>query len=129
MLNFPLLKKGKKMSKGLSELQKSILIMAYRNQELGHNYGFVKNRDVLIEIYKFPFHSPSTNTTSGTPQIFKRQEIGINLYQSGYASVVKSFGRLAKRGLAVRKGYHGIVLTEEGTKKAKVLIGNYQKGC
>lgn len=109
------------MGRGLSELQKSILIMAYRNQELGYNYGFVKNRDVLIEVYKFAFHLPSKTSTSGTPQIFNRQEIGINLYQSGYAAVVKSFGRLAKRGLAVRKYNHGIILSAEGMKKARVL--------
>jgi hypothetical protein len=105
------------MGKGLSELQKSILKIAYRDQER----GYVKNRDVLIEVYKFPFHSPSADTTSGTPQIFKRQEIGISRYRSASVSVVKAFNRLVGRGLAIRKYNHGIILTDEGAKKAEIL--------
>ena len=110
------------MGKGLSELQKSILKMAYRDR--GEGSGYVKNGSVLIEVYKFPFHSPSVYTTSGTPQIFKRQEIGICRYRSASVSVVKAFNRLVKRGLAVRKYNHGIVLTVEGSKVVKVLMKN-----
>ena len=107
------------MGKGLSELQKSILKMAYRDR--GEGSGYVKNGGVLIEVYGFPFHAPSAYTTSGTPQIFKRQEIGISRYRSASVSVVKAFNRLVKRGLAVRIYNHGIVLTPDGVKKAKVL--------
>jgi len=107
------------MGKGLSELQKFILIMAYRNRHRSFESGDVKNREVLIEVYKFPFHSPSANTSSGTPQIFKRQEIGICRYRSASVSVVKAFNRLVNRGLAIRKQNHGIILTEEGTKVRK----------
>ena len=107
------------MGKGLSELQKSILKMAYRNRGQRCECGDVKNRDVLIEVYKFPFHSPSADTSSGTPQIFKRQEIGICRYRSASVSVVKAFNRLVNRGLAIRKQNHGIILTEEGTKVRK----------
>ena len=110
------------MGKGLSELQKFILIMAYRNQDRGYESVYVKNRDVLIEVYKFPFHSPSANTSSGTPQIFKRQEIGISRYRSASVSVVKAFNRLVNRGLAIRKYNHGIILTDKGTKVAKTLV-------
>jgi hypothetical protein len=110
------------MGKGLSELQKSILKMAYRNR------GNVENKDVLIEFYKFPRHAPGPSHVSGTPQIFNRCEIGINRYRSASVSVVKAFNRLAKRGLAIREYNHGIVLTAEGTKKAKVLMKNYQNG-
>jgi hypothetical protein len=109
------------MGKGLSELQKSILRMAYQNRRGGYGSGDVKNREVLIEVYRFPFHSPSADTSSGTPQIFKRQEIGISRYRSASVSVAKAFNRLVKRGLAIRKYNHGIILTEEGTKKAEVL--------
>ena len=107
------------MGKGLSELQKSILIMAYRNRRGRYGAGDVKNREVLIEVYKFPFQSPSADTTSGTPQIFNRQEIGISRYRSASVSVVKAFNRLVNRGLAIRKQNHGIILTEEGTKVRK----------
>ena len=107
------------MGKGLSELQKSILKMAYRDR--GEGSGYVKNGGVLIEVYGFPFHAPSAYTTSGTPQIFKRQEIGISRYRSASVSVVKAFNRLVNRGLAIRKQNHGIILSAEGMKKAKVL--------
>jgi hypothetical protein len=104
------------MGKGLSELQKSILKMAYRDR------GNVENKDVLIEFYKFPKHAPGPSHVSGTPQIFSRHEIGISRYRSASVSVVKAFNRLVKRGLAVRNYNHGIILTEEGAKVAKTLV-------
>jgi hypothetical protein len=112
------------MGKGLSELQKSILKMALRNRNKRNGTGDVRNREVLIKFYGFPFHSPSINTTSGSPQIFRRTEIGISRYQSASVAVVKAFNRLAKRGFAIRKYNHGIILTEEGNEKAKVLSLN-----
>ena len=111
------------MSRGISGLQKSILKMALQNRIRRNGTVDVRNKEVLIKVYKFPFHSPSANTTSGSPQIFRRSEIGINQYRSASVSVVKSFNRLAKRGLAIRKYNRGIILTEEGSKKAKILFG------
>jgi hypothetical protein len=110
------------MGRGLSELQKKILIMAYRNGGRGYGAGDVKNTEILIEVYKFPSHPPSANTSSGTPQIFRRNEIGIRKYRSASVSVVKSFNRLIGRGLAVRKYNQGIILTAKGTKTAKNLL-------
>jgi hypothetical protein len=104
------------MGKGLSELQKSILRMAYRDR------GNVENKDVLIEFYKFPAHAPGPSHVSGTPQIFDRREIGISRYRSASVSVVKAFNRLVRRGFAVRKYNHGVILTEEGAKVAKTLV-------
>jgi hypothetical protein len=115
------------MARGLSELQKTILKMAYRNRHRRHGSGDVRNREVLIEFYKFSFHSPSVNTTSGSPQIFYRTEIGINRYRSASVSVAKAFNRLDRRGLAIRKYNHGIILTEEGSRKAKVLLAGIGK--
>jgi hypothetical protein len=103
------------MGKGISELQKSILKMAYRNQRN------VKNKDVLIEFYKFPPHAPGPSHVSGTPQIFYRCEIGMNRYNAASVAVVKAFNRLVQRGLAVRKYNHGIILTEEGVKVTRKL--------
>jgi hypothetical protein len=110
------------MGKGLSELQRSILKMGYRSRNRGCECGYVENRDVLIEVYKFPKHAPGPNHVSGTPQIFNRREIGINRYRSASVSVVKAFNRLVKRGLAIREHNHGIVLTEEGFRVAKTLV-------
>ena len=96
--------------------------MAYGNRGDYYKFGCVRNRDVLIMYYGFPIHSFSADTTSGTPQIFKPQEIGTSRYRSASVSVVKAFNRLVKRGLAIRKYNHGIILTEGGTKVAKTLI-------
>ena len=111
------------MGRGLSKLQKDILKIAYRNRDRRREHGTddVTNREVLIEVYKFPFHSPSADTPSGSLQIFERAEIGINRYRAASVSVVKAFNRLVKRGLATRGCNHGIVLTDEGTKKVEVL--------
>ncbi|MFX0066851.1 MAG: hypothetical protein ACFFC7_32360 [Candidatus Hermodarchaeota archaeon] len=97
------------MAKGLSELQKEILKIAHRNRGRISKWGDVKNYEVLIKVYKFPSHSPG-------PQIFNRQEIGINRYKSASVSVAKAFNRLAERGLAHRKYNHGIILTEKAPR-------------
>lgn len=115
------------MSRGLSELQKTILKMAYRKLARGYGLGDVTNREVLIEVYNFPFHSPSADTTSGTPQIFIRKEIGINRYKSASVAVVKAFNRLVKRGLAQRKHNFGILLTEAGVKAARAIASKQCK--
>ena len=115
------------MGRGLSELQKTILNMAYRKRARGYDLGNVTNREVLIEVYNFPFHSPSADTTSGTPQIFFRKEIGINRYYSASVAVVKAFNRLVKRGLAQRKHNFGILLTEAGVKAARAIASKQCK--
>ena len=113
------------MARGLSELQQTILKMAYReqhrNQHRWDKFGGVTNKGVLIEFYRFPFHPSAAETTSGTPQIFNRQEIGVSRYLSASVSVTKAFNRLAERGLVQRRYNHGILLTEKGFKIAGVL--------
>lgn len=115
------------MGRGLSELQKSILKIAYRKRVWGDSLGNVTNREILIEVYNFPFHSPSADTTSGTPQIFFRKEIGMSRYYSASVAVVKAFNRLVKRGLAQRKHNFGILLTEVGFKAAKAVASKQRK--
>jgi hypothetical protein len=110
------------MGKGLSELQKNILKLAYRNRCWGPSTGDTTNSEILIEVYNFPAHTPRPWHTSGQAQIFYPAEIGVNRYRSASVSVVKSFNRLEKRGLA-RRGYnHGITLSDEGIKVAKALV-------
>jgi hypothetical protein len=109
------------MSRGLSELQKAILIIALGNSDGFYKFGHVRNYEVLERFYGFPAHAPKPSHESGSPQIFNRQEIGISRYRSASVSVVKAFNRLVNRGLAIRKQNHGIILSAEGMKKAKVL--------
>jgi hypothetical protein len=108
------------MGKGLSELQKNILKIAYKNRDGFYKFGHVRNCEVLIRFYNFPFHSPAAGS-SGTPQIFNRQEIGLNRYRAACVSTVKSFDRICKRGFAERKQNHGIILTRRGAKVAKII--------
>jgi hypothetical protein len=108
------------MAKGLSELQKNILKIAYKNRDSFYKFGHVRNCEVLIRFYNFPFHSPAAGS-SGTPQIFDRKEIGCSRYNAACVATVKSFDRLVKRGFAERKKTHSIILTEEGAKVAKII--------
>jgi hypothetical protein len=109
------------MGKGLSELQKNILKLAYRNRCRRSGTGDTTNSEVLIEVYNFPAHPPGPWHTSGQAQIFYLAEIVVNRYRSGSVSVAKAFNRLAKRDLAFRGYSHGIILTEEGTRTANTL--------
>jgi hypothetical protein len=77
-----------------------------------------------MKFYNFPFHTLGPWYDSGHAQIFYRAEIGFNRYRSASVSVVKAFNRIVKRGLAIRKYNHGIILNEEGIKVAKSLIRN-----
>ena len=111
------------MAKGLSTLQKTILLLAIRNfGDRTKIYG-VANREVLIKYYGFEPYCETEGKRNGT-QIFDRRAIGIKRYRSASVSVVKAFSRLVDRGLAYRELNYGIVLTEEGTRVAKELLLN-----
>jgi len=96
------------MGRGLSELQKNILQLAYTKQ------GNILAKNVLAEVYGFP-----TVTDIRSKMVFSRKVIGEKRYQSASVSVAKAFNRLAARGLARRKYNEGITLTKEGIKVAK----------
>ena len=63
------------MGKGLSKLQRDILLLAYRKK------GICYARDVLMEIYKFPAKSTIQGAKPGA-LIFERKEIGLKKYQA-----------------------------------------------
>jgi len=100
------------MSRGLSELQKNILQLAYKNQ------GSILARDVLAEVYGFPATVTNIKGKRAGALVFSRKDIGEKRYQSASVVVVKSFDRLAARGLAHREYNEGITLTKEGVKVA-----------
>lgn len=107
------------MGKGLSKLQKEILLLAYKNR----NICLV--RDVLTEVYKFP---PKGNIQDAKPGalIFERKKIGLKKYQAASVSVAKSFNRLTTRGL-VHREYSGVRLTPHGVKLMEGWL-NCKKG-
>ena len=116
------------MGKGLSELQKSILKMAYRTRGGFSKFGDIRNYEVLERFYNFPVHPPKPSHESGSPQRFNRQEIGLNQYRAACVSTVKAFDRLVKRGLAIRKYNHGIILTTAGAETAKIIAKKIKNG-
>lgn len=117
------------MGRGLSDLQKSILVMAYGNHEPTRgSFGCdLYTKDVLTGYYgwvpvKGYLDSPGS-------QSFDIQAIGEQKYRSTRAAVSRAFRRLERRGLvtrvmAVRSVWAGINLTEEGAEVAQSLSVN-----
>jgi hypothetical protein len=96
-------------SRKLSQLQQQILRLALANK------GQLSNRQALCEIYGFP---TSDHTAPG---VFSPAEVGIKRYRSATAAVVKSFNRIADRGLADRVYNFGIYLTKAGIEAARTI--------
>jgi hypothetical protein len=107
------------MAKGLSILQKTILLLAIKNVEGAKNNG-VTNREVLIEYYGFEPCCDIGEKRNGA-KIFDRRAIGIRQCRSSSVAVVKAFDRLVKRGFARRKYNYGILLTKTGIKSARAI--------
>ena len=104
------------MGRGLSELQKKILQMAYTKQDN------ILAKNVLVEVYGFP-----TVTDIRSELVFSRKAIGEKRYQSASVSVAKAFNRLAARGLVRREYNTGITLTKEGVGVAKKNASELRK--
>ena len=107
------------MGRGLSELQKDILLLAYRQK------GICLVRNVLVEVYKFPTKGNVQGAKPGA-LIFERKEIGLKKYQATSVSVAKSFNRLTTRGL-VHREYSRVRLTPHGVTLVKEWL-NCRKG-
>ena len=105
------------MGRGLSELQKNILQMAYTKQ------ANILAKNVSVDVYGFP-----TVTDIRSKMVFSRKAIGKKRYQSASVSVAKAFNRLAARGLAHREYNEGITLTKEGVKVAKKNASELKNG-
>ena len=106
------------MTKGLSKLQKEILILAYKNRR-----KYLSNREVLVKIYGF---KPLVNINEVSPGalVFDREAIGVKRYQAASVSVARCFNRLCSRGLAEREYNRGIKLMDAGIKVAKEIKSN-----
>jgi len=91
------------MARGLSDLQKSILIQAYKKLEQIGEYeddkitGMLQAPEVLVEYYGW---EPKKGVLRLRWQNFSKEKIGSERYNSANAAVSKSFQRLEARGLA-----------------------------
>ena len=104
------------MGRGLSELQKNILQLAYTKQ------GSVLARDILAEVYGFPATVTNIKSKEVGAMIFSRKAIGEKRYQSASVAVAKAFNRLVARGLARREYNKGIALTKKGKDMAVMIL-------
>lgn len=140
------------MGRGLSELQKGILRLAYQNRleiqaVLESSPGearWISQEDVyphlvLGELYGFSEHTVTDDWT-GKPQDwsrlrhyrhkqkFDRDKIGHARYGSATSATKKALERLEKRGLLIQAGW-GYRLTETGLAVAESLMAENVDNC
>ena len=97
------------MGKGLSTLQKKILLLAYKNENSN-----VCAHEILISVYGFP-------PLRKGKLIFNRRYIGLKRYNASTVAVCKSMNRLSERGFVNRVPLEGIYLTRKGARAAEGL--------
>ena len=112
------------MGRGLSELQKSILRVAYRNRSAGvkqHEAADAVNAEILHEHFRFPL----TGSVEFGGQYFDVGKIGESAYRVARASLSQAIKRLEERGLVHLcwgiTRHSGVVLTDVGHSIAKEL--------
>ena len=101
------------MGRGLSPLQREILLLADKNERFGESF-YVSIRQVLISVYGFPYKGQGK-------VVFNRKIIGLNRYKAATVAVSKSMDRLSERGLVNRVPLKGIYLTRKGARAAQSL--------
>jgi hypothetical protein len=127
------------MGRGLSELQKTILRIAWRNREAerrhdGSGGGDVVYAEVLAEHYgwhpsRCRLQAPSyekedeERRTFGS-QHFAKEIIGERVYNAAHAALTRAMTRLATRGLVtlvygVNSRWSGANLTADGVRLAR----------
>ena len=112
----------------LSELQKTIMRIALENRF--NQYDFradARHKDVLINFYGFDHHAPSPSSTSGSPHVFNKKDIGHRRYQAAAVAVVKSFRRLERKGFVKCIPNRGVRLTDAGIAKALRIASGGQR--
>lgn len=119
------------MGRGLSDMQKFALRLAYENKQAGKRYtngGYALPQVALWEFLAQWYKWPVRNTHYYGLH-FRTSDIGEAQYQAGKAAAARMLTRLEERGLVLRTtktgyGYgYGYELTEEGEQVARELIG------
>ena len=107
------------MGKGLGNLQRAILLVAYEKY-MRNSAAYVSAREILIGYYGFPTNGKPLNRYSSS-LVFDRRVIGFRRYMSASVTIVQCFNRLMVRGFVERDVGHGIRLTRAGAKQAREL--------
>lgn len=127
------------MGRGLSDLQRSILMLAAQNRfgRARQREGAIERLDLTpAEVYVTVFgwdydvrerRRSQAERASERGKHFISREIGVNQYNCVRASVCRAFERLRKRGYVERwagawSKWSGIVLTDEGLKIAGAML-------
>ena len=117
------------MGRGLSELQKTILLMAYGHRGDGHGVE-LRYPEVLRECWGWePVRRGWGEGRRSSPvrRHFSKAEIGEREYRSAQASLSRAVRRLEERGLVERGRLfgHGVLdLTERGVQVAEGLASS-----
>jgi hypothetical protein len=114
------------MARGLSGLQKKILLMAYESRRRGRDGHGVDLRypDVLREWWGWePVRSgwAKDKRSPALGMLFSKTQIGEREYRSAQSSLSRAVRRLEERGLVTRArlfGHGTLDLTEQGVEAA-----------
>lgn len=118
------------MGKGLSDMQKFALRLAYENKQRGARYtaGGQQYPQVQLWEFKAKWYGWPYKDSPYTSLHFDTRRIGEKEYQAGKAATGRMITRLVERGLVRRTPVYGFMgwgyeLTEEGEEVARELIG------
>jgi len=127
------------MGRGLSKLQKMILMLAHENRERGTGArplpeGGQLGTDVKqSEVLKAYFGWEPDHRSRSDYFDFSMKDIGEQAYRSARVSLSRAFGRLETRGLIIptysvmAARWTGADLTEEGAREAARLAASAPK--
>lgn len=110
------------MGRGLSPLQRHILLLAHDNREAGRSGQGpdIHTAEIIATVYGFPVPS-GRDPRDSRHQTFSREEIGTQAYGAAAAAVSRTLRRLEERGLLTRHTRAGGRLTEAGHQTAAGL--------